>query len=317
MAGVYDGPTMRAKLLVGLVAAALAAALAGPAPVVLGPPVAAAHPEPGDVDGDGVRDEFDNCRDTRNADQGNVDGDVPGDRCDTDADGDGVQNSVPYLDRGADNCPVHANPLQEDDDADGYGNVCDVDTDLDGRQDPVDNCPEIANANQADYDFDRIGDVCDPDDDEDGVFDVADNCPRTYNWDQADADGDGIGTACDSAEIVPPPPGTAADRTAPVIALRAARLPRLAELGNGLAVKVSCDEACAVRGRLHAGRLQNVATGTATLAGPGTTYVFLRFKRGLARRLSRSLPMRAELQLTASDGAGNARTATRGLRLRR
>jgi hypothetical protein len=308
---------MRTKLLVGLVAAALAAAFAGPAPLALGPPVAAAHPEPGDVDGDGIRDEFDNCRETRNADQSNKDGDVLGDRCDTDADADGVTNSVPYLDRGDDNCPLTANADQTPAAADPrFGEACYVDTDTDGHPDPLDNCPAVANAGQADYDFDRTGDVCDPDDDEDGEFDAVDNCPLTYNYDQADADRDGIGTACDSAETVPPPPGTVADRTPPALALSAARVARLAELGTGLAVKVRCSEACAVRGRLSAGRLKTVATGTATLAGPGTTYVFLRFKRGLARKLSRSLPMRAQLKLTASDGAGNARTATRRLQLR-
>jgi len=308
---------MRTKLLGGLIAAAVAAGLAGAAPVALGPPVAAAHPEPGDVDGDGIRDEFDNCRETRNADQGNADGDTLGDRCDTDADNDTVPNSVPYLDRGEDNCPLDENPGQEDDDLDGYGNVCDVDTDLDGHQDPLDNCPEIANPSQADYDFDRTGDICDPDDDEDGEFDTVDNCPLVYNYDQADADRDGIGTACDSAEIVPLPPGTVADRTAPLLRLSSARVARLRELGNGLALKVRCNEACALEGRLRARRLKTVATGTATLAGPGTTYVFLRFKRGVARKLRRAAPMRASLKLTAADGAGNKRTTTRKLKLRR
>jgi len=312
------GPTMRTKLLFGLVAAVIAAALAGPAPVALGPQVAAAHPEPGDVDGDGVRDEFDNCPEARNGDQGNTDGDAFGDRCDTDADADTVTNSVPYLDRGDDNCPLVANLDQKPAAADPrFGEACYVDTDTDGHPDPLDNCPAVANAGQADYDFDRTGDICDPDDDEDGEFDTADNCPLTYNYDQADADGDGIGTACDSAETVPPPPGTVADRTAPALALSSARVARMAELGSGLAVKVRCNEACAIRGQLSAGRLKTVASGTATLAGPGTTYVFMRFKRGMARKLGRSLPVRAQLKLIAADAAGNSRTATRRLKLRR
>jgi hypothetical protein len=315
---------MRTKLLGGFVIAAiLAAGLAGPATVALGPPVAAAHPEPGDVDGDGIRDEFDNCRETRNADQSNTDrtfagGDVLGDRCDTDADADGVTNSVPYLDRGADNCPLTPNPDQTPADADPrFGKACYVDTDTDGVADPLDNCPAVQNPGQADYDFDRTGDVCDPDNDEDGEFDTADNCPLTYNYDQADADGDGIGTACDSSETVAPPPGTVADRTAPALALGSARVARMAALGSGLAVKVRCNEACAVRAKLTAGRLKTVASGTATLAGPGTTYVFMRFKRGIARKLGRSLPIRAQLTLTAADATGNERTMTRRLQLRR
>jgi len=309
---------MRTKLVGGLVAAALVAVgLAGPAPIALGPPVAAAHPEPGDVDGDGIRDQFDNCPQTRNADQGNADRDTLGDRCDTDADGDGVTNSVPYLDRGDDNCPLVQNPLQEPSEDPRFGEACYVDTDTDGVPDPLDNCPAAINAGQADYDFDRTGDICDPDDDEDGEFDTVDNCPLVYNYDQADADRDGLGTACDSAETAPLPPGTVADRTAPVLRLSSARVARLGELGNGLALKVRCNEGCALQGRLRAGRMKTVATGTATLAGPGTTYVFLRFKRGLARKLHRAAPIRATLKLTAADGAGNKRTTSRRLKLRR
>src|SRR5262245_45881045 len=97
---------MRRLAIVLLLALGLVAVVATGPSAVGGAPAAAAHPEPGDIDGDGVRDEFDNCPQTRNGDQGNADGDDLGDRCDTDADGDGVENSTPYLDRGADNCPL-------------------------------------------------------------------------------------------------------------------------------------------------------------------------------------------------------------------
>ena len=51
-----------------------------------------------DTDGDGVPDDQDNCPDTPNADQADLDGDGAGDACDVDDDNDGVPDS-------ADNCP--------------------------------------------------------------------------------------------------------------------------------------------------------------------------------------------------------------------
>ncbi len=41
--------------------------------LAVGAGIAAAHPEPNDVDGDGVLNERDNCVTTRNADQSDVD----------------------------------------------------------------------------------------------------------------------------------------------------------------------------------------------------------------------------------------------------
>jgi hypothetical protein len=57
-----------------------------------------------DADGDGVRDEEDNCRNTPNPNQADRDGDGVGDVCD--------------------NCPDVANPDQEDSDGDGVGDAC-------------------------------------------------------------------------------------------------------------------------------------------------------------------------------------------------
>jgi hypothetical protein len=305
---------------------------------------AAAHPEPNDVDGDGVLNERDNCMQTRNADQSDVDADGAGDRCDADADADGVANSVPYLDRGDDNCPLVSNPGQEPAPQDSrFGAACYVDTDQDGIPDPLDNCRAAGNPGQADYDYDRTGDVCDPDDDEDGEFDVVDNCQFTYNYDQLDADGDRIGDACDTTAgggsgggpTGPGGPTAGDDRRAPTIQLGmgGSQLPRvggalrLDALGAGLAIKVRCSEACAVAARLTVNRATArrlkigrrktvIAQGAAALGGRGTTYVFLRFKRGMARRLGRGPAVRASLTLTAADEAGNVRSASRTLRLR-
>lgn len=75
-------------------------------------------PPMGDADGDGHLDGSDNCINTYNPGQENLDGDLQGDACDPDDDGDTV-NDV------ADNCPVDPNTDQLDDDGDGIGNVCD------------------------------------------------------------------------------------------------------------------------------------------------------------------------------------------------
>jgi MYXO-CTERM domain-containing protein len=109
-----------------------------------------------DSDGDGVNDDKDNCKNTKNADQKDTDGDGKGDACDTDDDNDSVLDTD-------DNCPLVANLNQVDSDGDGKGDACDGDDDGDGVADAADNCPTDANADQTDSDGDGIGDACDPD----------------------------------------------------------------------------------------------------------------------------------------------------------
>ena len=77
-----------------------------------------------DRDGDGLLDDSDNCPDTANTIQSDIDDDGYGDDCDDDMDGDAVPNAI-------DNCPSEYNPRQEDYDADGIGNACDADFDAD------------------------------------------------------------------------------------------------------------------------------------------------------------------------------------------
>ena len=92
-------------------------------------------------------------------------------------------------------------------------------------------------------------------------------------------------------------------------------------------VQVRCSEGCALQARLTVSRATarrlgigrrrtTVAQGSAALAGRGTTYIFMRFKRGMTRRLGRRT-VRAKLSLVATDEAGNKRTRARVLRLRR
>jgi hypothetical protein len=304
--------------------------------------VAVAHPEPNDVDGDGVLNERDNCPTTRNADQKDADVDGPGDRCDADADNDGFTNSLPYLDRGADNCPLVPND-QEDNGPEGtpgngIGDACDRDDDNDRVTDARDNCPGVTNPDQADYDYDRTGDICDPDDDEDGEFDAVDNCPRVYNWDQVDLDGDGRGTACDDAEAAAGSGsggggsgggGTDSDdSTPPAVGVRlAVATQRLDIMGRNLAVRVRCSEGCAITAKLTVSRREarklrigrratTLAAGTAALGGKGSTYVFMRFKKAV-RRLPKGRAVAARLSVTVADQAGNRRTSSRKVRLRR
>lgn len=97
-----------------------------------------------DVDGDGTVDGVDNCPETANEGQADLDQDGVGDACDGDIDGDGVPNEV--------------DPEPMDDDRDG-----------DGVIDGEDNCPDLDNPDQTDADDDGAGTACDPDDAEAGV----------------------------------------------------------------------------------------------------------------------------------------------------
>lgn len=306
---------------------------AAPAPLVT---AALAHPEPNDVDGDEVLNELDNCPNTPNGSQLNTDGDGEGDSCDADDDNDGVADT-------ADNCRVVFNPDQANTvtPGDNRGDACPpVDSDLDGLFDEDDNCLQVVNPDQRDLDGDDKGDLCDRDDDGDKYDDGFDNCPVVYNPDQADLDADALGSACDPQELIGGPaggtgPGTpgagtpaaTADRTAPALAVSAARRLRLADAGRSLVVTARCSEACSLKAEVFAGataarraglgrRRVVLARGTWSLAGAGRTYLFARWT-ATAHRLRAGRRVTATLRLTATDAAGNRRTVNRRLDLRR
>jgi hypothetical protein len=111
-----------------------------------------------DADGDGVRDADDNCPNTANADQGNLDADGEGDICDADDDNDGVLD-------GDDRCPAGAIGPGDDIDGDGCKSSEDSDVDGDGVDNTTDNCPSASNPGQEDADKDGVGDACDSSDD--------------------------------------------------------------------------------------------------------------------------------------------------------
>ncbi len=118
-----------------------------------------------DDDGDGHDDLADNCPLAANADQANGDGDIFGDVCDRDLDGDTFVNDV-----------------AGDFSADEAINK--------------DNCPFIANADQKNFmNLDDEGDVCDDDDDNDNLDDLIelDNTDGfTTSQFNPDSDGDGV-----------------------------------------------------------------------------------------------------------------------------
>jgi hypothetical protein len=311
--------------------------------------LALAHPEPGDMDGDNVRDVVDNCPSVYNFDQANADGDANGDRCDPDwdQDADGVPNGYPTR---VDNCPTVQNADQLDSNGDGRGDACAVDGDVDTIFDFEDNCPNIANRFQSNNDGDDLGDVCDPDidgDDPDTDLDLSnalDNCPTVYNLDQRDDDKDGLGALCDADDVARAGtvgsggaasgpgaggsrPGTAADSTRPTVTVRLARIQRLQEIRGGLVVAVRCSEACSLTARLTVDRRRArrlrlpssglVASGRAQVEAAASTYAFVRFTPRARPVLFRQRSLPATLRIEAVDRAGNRRVVSKPLTLRR
>ncbi len=129
----------------------------------------------------------DNCQDTDNTDQADIDDDGVGDACDNCVD-------VANADQ-ADDDDGEPNDFNNEDCVEAIGNNAWNDTTCDGSRRTVcplsptfnrhtDNCQDTDNANQADSDDDGVGDACD-------------NCVDVANVDQADDDDDGVGNVCE------------------------------------------------------------------------------------------------------------------------
>jgi Domain of unknown function (DUF4394) len=118
-----------------------------------------------------------------------------------------------------------------------------------------------------------------------------------------------------------PPPPPPADVNAPIVLVSAARTARLGTLSRSrLAIAFSCNEACTAAATLRLGRTV-LARGSASLGEANVGRLRLRTTAAqprTIRRLRRSRARRqAKLTLTFTDAAGNRRTLTRRLTLRR
>ncbi len=130
------------------------------------------EPNIGDRDGDGIKDDVDDCPD----DPEDYDEFEDEDGCpEPDNDKDGILDED-------DKCPLNPEDKDEFEDEDGCPEGNQNDRDGDGLLDDVDQCPD----DPEDFDKFQDEDGCpDPDNDQDGILDVDDLCPN----DPEDKDG--------------------------------------------------------------------------------------------------------------------------------
>ena len=123
----------------------------------------------------------------------------------------------------------------------------------------------------------------------------------------------------------PPPPPPPSDTTAPGVTIKISP-PRLAlALKNGVPARLACNEACQARVQLKlaaatAARLKLpavVGTASKALAAGAASKVTVKLKPAAKRKLAKLRSVRLTLVVTAKDAAGNVRTASKGLTLRR
>jgi OmpA-OmpF porin, OOP family len=122
------------------------------------------EPNIGDRDGDGIKDDVDDCPD----DPEDFDGFEDEDGC---PDPDNDRDGIPDVDDACPNEPENYNGFEDED---GCPDGQPGDRDGDGILDEVDQCPD----DPEDYDGFQDSDGCpDPDNDGDGILDVDDLCP--------------------------------------------------------------------------------------------------------------------------------------------
>lgn len=147
------------------------------------------NPEQGDPDGDGPGNACDSCPTVANPDQLDLDGDGIGDACDpcNDVDGDGF--GLPGDACGADNCATRFNPDQADGDGDAIGDRCDNCPILPNpEQLPTDACAPLPHARvtieegaRFDAGLDRFAAIHTPETGLGPVFN-GDSCAECHSW---------------------------------------------------------------------------------------------------------------------------------------
>lgn len=173
-----------------------------------------------DADDDKILDEFDVCPVVADPSQQDTDSDGIGDACDSDANGDGIDDAVLNDDdadgvlNSVDICRFTYNPWQWDFDSDGIGDECDGDRDNDGMADYLQTQCEVdpATGKVADTDSDGIPDCIDPDADNDGLTNDEEIALGADPF-NADSDGDG---RVDGRDGAPADPESTTDTTGPV-----------------------------------------------------------------------------------------------------
>jgi Ca2+-binding RTX toxin-like protein len=116
-------------------------------------------------------------------------------------------------------------------------------------------------------------------------------------------------------------PGPAPDRTAPLLTLKLKKLKLTALLKSGLLVPIRCDELCTAAGQLRldtktAENLKLPAIIGKASARRGTT-MKLKVTTKARRKLAKLRSLKLTLRITVKDAAGNAKTTTRKLSVKR
>jgi hypothetical protein len=181
----------------------------------------------------------------------------------------------------------------------------------------------VAGDNQADLDGDGQGDACDEDIDGDGVSNGAEQA-RGTDPRNADSDDDGVRDGADSCPAEKGSGASGCDTRAPTISFsKTAKKLTFKRFFKGVRARIAVNEPASLDITL----LTSVTSASAARAGDlvlaekhlhrsaKTRSVKLKPRRSLFGRTF--LPITVRLRVSATDAAGNRRTAIRKIKIRR